>query len=152
LLLLTDARRAARLDAHGQIILLAEQDRSLWDRAEIAEGEAELEAAFRKVRPGTIQLHSKIPPCHSTATSADKTDWRGVSALYGELIRYEPTAVVEANRAIAVAMAEGPAAGLVILDALRANPQLDQWAQLHIARADLLTRLGRTRDAVDAFR
>ena len=100
----------------------------------IAAGDAILEAALRQGRPGPYQLHAAIAACHSTAADADQTDWRQIALLYGELIRYEPTPVVEANRAVAVAMAEGPAAGLVILDALAHNPQLQRWPQLHIAR------------------
>jgi RNA polymerase sigma-70 factor (ECF subfamily) len=152
LLLLTDARRAARTDAAGDLVLLEDQDRFLWDRERIAEGEAILERALRLGRPGPYQLHAAIAACHSGAPTAAATDWRQISLLYGELIRYEPTPVVEANRAIAVAMAEGPAAGLVILDAIAHHPQLERWPRLHIARADLLARLGRTADAVAAYR
>jgi RNA polymerase sigma-70 factor (ECF subfamily) len=146
LLLLTDARRAARLDDAGDLVLLADQDRSKWDHVMIREGEALLERALRGGRPGAYQLHAAIAACHSVDSS---TDWREVAALYGELIRYEPTPVVAANRAVAVAMAEGPAAGLVILDTLEAS--LSAWPQLHIARAELLRRLGRATDARDAY-
>jgi RNA polymerase sigma-70 factor (ECF subfamily) len=152
LLLLTDARRPARTTANGELVLLEAQDRNLWDRVKIAEGEAVLERALRRGQPGPYQVWAAIAACHSTAPAADATDWRQIAALYGELIRYEPTATVEANRAVAVAMAEGPAAGLVILDTIAANPQLARWPQLHIARADLLHRLGRNDDAVDAYR
>jgi RNA polymerase sigma-70 factor (ECF subfamily) len=152
LLLLTDARRAARTDDLGELVLLEDQDRGRWDRDMIAEGETVLEAALRLGRPGPYQLHAAIAACHSTAVSAEATDWRQIALLYGELIRYEPTPVVEANRAVAVAMAEGPAAGLVILDALAHHPQLQRWAQLHIARAELLRRLGRCGEALDAYR
>ena len=152
LLLLTDARRPSRVDDCGNLVLLADQDRSRWDEVRIAEGATLVEKALRMGCPGSYQLQAAIAACHSTAPTADATDWREISALYGELIRYEPTAVVEANRAVAVAMAEGPAAGLVILDALTANPQLARWPQLHIARADLLVRLGRRTDAVAAYR
>ena len=152
LLLLTDARRPARVDDHGELVLLADQDRSLWRQAEIREGAALVAQALRAGRPGSYQLQAAIAACHSTAASAEATDWREIAALYGELIRYEPTPVVEANRAVAVAMAEGPAAGLVILDALTANPQMARWPSLHIARADLLARVGRDNDAVDAYR
>jgi RNA polymerase sigma-70 factor (ECF subfamily) len=151
LLLLVDARRPGRVDERGGLILLADQDRSRWNRDEIAEGVAVAEAAARYQRPGTYQLQAAIAACHSTAPSADATDWRRIAALYGDLIRHEPTPVVEANRAVAVAMAEGPDAGLVILDALAGNPQMGRWAQLHIARADLLARLHRNRDAVGAY-
>ena len=152
LLLLTDARRAARTDDLGELVLLEDQDRSQWNRDMIAEGETVLEAALRLGRPGPYQLHAAIAACHSTVASAQATDWRQIALLYGELIRYEPTPVVEANRAVAVAMAEGPAAGLVILDALAHHPQLQRWAQLHIARAELLRRLGRDGEAADAYR
>lgn len=151
LLLLTDARRDARTGPDGEPVLLAEQDRSRWDRAMITHGEAVLEQALRQGRPGAYQLHAAIAVCHSGAASADETDWREIALLYGELIRYEPTPVVEANRAVAVAMSEGPAAGLVILDAVGTDPQLAGWPQLHIARAELLRRLGRRDDAIAAY-
>jgi RNA polymerase sigma-70 factor (ECF subfamily) len=152
LLLLTDARRAARVDAAGELVLLDDQDRGRWNHAMINEGEALLEQALRAGRPGPYQLHAAIAACHSTAPHADNTDWRQIALLYGELLRYEPTPVIEANRAIAVAMADGPAAGLAILDTLSHHTQLSRWPQLHIARADLLRRLGRNADARDAYR
>jgi len=152
LLLLTDARRAARTGPGGELVLLADQDRSKWDAAMVADGERLLTGALRAGRPGPYQLHAAIAACHSTSPDAAGTDWRQIAALYGELIRHEPTAVVEANRAIAVAMAEGPAAGLVILDAVGHHPQLRRWPQLHVARADLLARLGRPDEAAAAYR
>jgi RNA polymerase sigma-70 factor (ECF subfamily) len=152
LLLLTDARRPARTNTAGELVVLEDQDRGLWDRALIAEGGQLVEAALAAGQPGPYQLWAAIAACHSTAPAAQDTDWRQIAALYGELIRYEPTAVVEANRAIAVAMAEGPAAGLVILDTLSAHPQLSRWPQLHLARADLLRRLDRRAEAVAAYR
>jgi RNA polymerase sigma-70 factor (ECF subfamily) len=152
LLLLTDARRAARTDDHGELVLLEDQDRGLWDRGKIAEGEAVLRDALAQGRPGPYQLHAAIAACHSTASSAESTDWRQIALLYAELIRYEPTPVVEANRAVALAMAEGPAAGLVILDALAHHPQVQRWPQFHVARADLLRRLARHGEAVEAYR
>ncbi len=152
LLLLTDARRGARSRDTGDIILLEDQDRGRWDRAKIAEGEALLEQALGAGRPGPYQLHAAIAACHSCAPAAADTDWSEIAALYGELIRYEPTPVVEANRAVAVAMAEGPEAGLVILDAVGAHPQMDRWPQFHIARAELLRRVGRFAEASDAYR
>jgi RNA polymerase sigma-70 factor (ECF subfamily) len=118
----------------------------------IKEGEHLLEQALRAGRPGPYQLHAAIAACHSTTRHAAHTDWRQIALLYGELIRYEPNPVIEANRAIAVAMADGPAAGLLILDTLGHHPQLSHWPQLHIARADLLRRLGRNADARDAYR
>jgi RNA polymerase sigma-70 factor (ECF subfamily) len=152
LLLLTDARRPARLDDCGELVLLADQDRGRWDQAKIADGAALVERTLRWGRPGPYQLQAAIAACHSTAPTADATDWREIAGLYGEPIRYEPSPVVEANRAVAVAMAEGPAHGLVILDALTGNAQINRWPQLHVARADLLARLGRLPDAVDAYR
>jgi RNA polymerase sigma-70 factor (ECF subfamily) len=152
LLLLTDARRAARTDAAGELVLLEEQDRTRWDAAMIAEGEGLVERSIRVGRPGPYQLHAAIAACHSAAATAEATDWRQIALLYGELMRHEPSPVVEANRAVAVAMAEGPAAGLVILDALGHHRQLCRWSRLHVARAELLVRLGRDDEAVAAYR
>ena len=151
LLLLTDARRDARVGPGGDLVLLADQDRSRWDAALIAEGETLVERALRQGRPGPYQLHAAIAACHSGTRVAADTDWREIALLYGELIRYEPTPVVEANRAVAVAMSEGPAAGLVILDAVGTDPRLARWPQLHLARAELLRQLGRRGDAADAY-
>ncbi|HET9972802.1 MAG TPA: sigma-70 family RNA polymerase sigma factor, partial [Streptosporangiaceae bacterium] len=147
LLLLTDARRAARLDGAGELVPLAEQDRGRWDRDLIGEGEALLTRALAAGRPGPYQLHAAIAACHSVG---DETDWPQIAALYGELARYEPTAVTEANRAVAVAMAGQPAAGLAILDPL--GTRLARWPQFHIARAELLRRLGRPAGAAEAYR
>jgi RNA polymerase sigma-70 factor (ECF subfamily) len=151
LLLLTDARRAARVGEAGDLVLLAEQDRSVWDLAQIAEGERLLAAALRERRPGPYQLHAAIAACHSCARVSAETDWRQIAALYAELRLYEPTAVTEANRAVAVAMAESPAAGLAVLDALDAGPHLARWPQFHIARAELLRRAGREAEAALAY-
>lgn len=152
LLLLTDARRAARTDELGELVLLEDQDRRRWNGTEIAEGEARLEAALAVGRPGPYQLHAAIAACHSTAATASATDWRQIALLYSELLRHEPSPVVEANRAVAVAMAEGPAAGLVILDALAHDPQVLRWVPFHTARAELLRRLDRPAEAGDAYR
>lgn len=152
LLLLTHARRAARTDDRGEIVLLDEQDRSRYDPAMLAEGEQLLEEALRAGHPGPYQVQAAIAACHSTAAAAADTDWREIAALYGELLRYEPSPVHEANRAVAVAMAEGPSAGLVILDAVLHHPQLARWPTLQVARADLLHRLGRDDDAITAYR
>ncbi|MDP9091500.1 MAG: sigma-70 family RNA polymerase sigma factor [Actinomycetota bacterium] len=151
LMLLTDARRNARTDLAGEVVLLAEQDRNRYDPVMLAEGERLLERVLRTGRPGPYQVQAAIAACHSTTPSAADTDWREVAALYGELLRYDPSPVHEANRAVAVAMAEGPAAGLVILDAVAHHPQLSSWPALQVARADLLNRLGRKADAVDAY-
>ncbi len=152
LLLLTDARRAARTDERGELVVLEDQDRRRWNRELIAEGDAILDRALRVGPPGPYQLQAAIAACHSGAPTADDTDWRQIAILYSELMRYEPSAVFEANRAVAVAMAEGPAAGLVILDAVGHHPQLERWPQLHVARAELLRRLDRTEEAADAYR
>ena len=98
------------------------------------------------------QLWAAIAACHSTAASAAATDWRQISVLYGELLKYDPSPVTEANRAIAVAMAEGPAAGLTILDVVLGHPQLATWPRIHVARADLLARMGRDEEAARAYR
>lgn len=152
LLLLVDARRPGRLDADGALVLLAEQDRGRWDRAPIAEGAALVERALRAGRPGPYQIQAAIAACHSTAPTAAATDWGEIVGLYAALLRHEPTPVVAANRAAAVAMVEGPAAGLVLLDALATDPRLARWPPFHLARADLLSRLGRSSDAVAAYR
>lgn len=152
LLLLTDARRAARVDPNGDLVLLEEQDRRLWRRDAIAEGEALLEAALRAGRPGPYQLHAAIAACHSTAARADDTDWRQIALLYAELLRHEPSPVVEANRAVAVAMAGDLDAGLRILDSLGGQERLRRWPALHLARADLLRRAGRHAEAAQAYR
>jgi RNA polymerase sigma-70 factor, ECF subfamily len=151
LLLLVDGRRPSRVDDAGEVVLLEDQDRSRWDRAEIEEGAALVEQALGAGRPGRYQVQAAIAACHSTAPTATMTDWSEIAALYGELQRYEPTPVVEANRAVAVAMVEGPEAGLAILDSLAGSSRLDRWPLLHVARADLLCRLGRYAEAVDAY-
>jgi RNA polymerase sigma-70 factor (ECF subfamily) len=145
LLLLTDARREARTSDAGDLIPLGDQDRGRWNAAKIDEGTALLARALTTGRPGPYQVHAAIAACHVEPA----TDWREVAALYGELARYEPTAVTEANRAVAVAMAEGPAAGLAILGSL--GSRLARWPQFHIARAELLHRSGRTSEAITAF-
>jgi RNA polymerase sigma-70 factor (ECF subfamily) len=152
LLLLTDARRAARTDDAGDLVLLEEQDRTRWDPDMIADGEGILVEALRRRQPGPYQLWAAIAACHSTAASAAATDWRQISVLYGELLKYDPSPVTEANRAIAVAMAEGPAAGLSILDVVLGHPQLATWPRIHVARADLLARMGRDEEAARAYR
>jgi RNA polymerase sigma-70 factor (ECF subfamily) len=152
LLLLVDARRAARTDDVGEIVLLEDQDRTRWDGTSIAEGDQLLVNALSQGRPGPYQLHAAIAACHSTAPSVASTDWRQIALLYSELLVYEPSAVVGANRAVAVAMAEGPSAGLVILDTVGSDPQLRRWPQLHIARADLLRQLGRSDQAIESYR
>jgi RNA polymerase sigma-70 factor (ECF subfamily) len=141
LLLLHDVRREARVDAAGNLVLLEDQDRRRWDRAEIAEGTALLDRALRMGRPGAYQVQAAIAALHDTADDAASTDWSQIAALYGRLAAIAPTPVVELNRAVAHAMAEGPRAGLDRLDALAADPQLAGYSYFHSARADLLRRL-----------
>ena len=152
LLLLVDARRPGRVDAAGHLVLLEDQDRSRWDRAAIVEGAALVERALRAARPGPYQIQAAIAACHSTAPDAAATDWGEIAALYGELRRHEPTAVVEANRAVAVAMVQGPAAGLAILDQMAGDARLARWPPFHVGRADLLSRLDRSAEAAEAYR
>jgi RNA polymerase sigma-70 factor (ECF subfamily) len=152
LILLTSARAAARTDEDGALVLLADQDRSRWDRARLAEGRILVETALAQRRPGPYQLQAAIAACHADAAAAPDTDWRQIAALYGELLRFDPSPVIEANRAVAVAYSEGPAAGLAILDTLAASSRLARWPQLHVARAALLAQCGRQEDAVAAYR
>ena len=152
LILLTSARAAARADEDGALVLLADQDRSRWDRGRMAEGRSLVETALTQRRPGPYQLQAAIAACHADAATGSGTDWRQIAALYGELLRFDPSPVIEANRAVVVAYAEGPAAGLAILDTLAASSRLARWPQLHIARAALLARCGRREDAVAAYR
>ena len=144
LILLTGARSAARADEDGALVLLADQDRSRWDRGRLDEGQSLAETALAQRRPGPYQLQAAIAACHADAATAADTDWRQIAALYGELLRFDPSPVIEANRAVAVAYAEGPAAGLTILDTLAASSRLARWPQLHIARAALLAQWGAT--------
>jgi RNA polymerase sigma-70 factor (ECF subfamily) len=142
LLLLTDARRAARVDAAGAYVGLEHQDRSRWDAGQVAEGRAVLEAALRLRRPGPYQLQAAIAALHAGAPSWAATDWPQIAALYGALARAAPSPVVEVNRAVAVGMAEGPSAGLAVLETAAADPRLHAYQPLHAARAELLRRAG----------
>jgi RNA polymerase sigma-70 factor, ECF subfamily len=150
--LLTDARRATRTDAEGRIVLLGDQDRDRWDAAKLDEGARLTEHALRMGRAGPYQLQAAIAACHAGAPSVQATDWPQITALYTELLRLRPSAVVAANRAVAIAMSEGPAAALAIVDELIAQPQTRGWAPVHVARANFLERLGRTTDALAAYR
>jgi RNA polymerase sigma-70 factor (ECF subfamily) len=152
LLVLTDSRRAARTDADGRIVLLGDQDRSRWHGEKIAEGSAVLEGALRQGRAGRYQLQAAIAACHASATAVDTTDWAQIVALYDELLNVAPSPVVAANRAAAVGMGQGPAAGLAVIEGLLATRDLEGWAPLHVARAGFLERLGREDDAVAAYR
>jgi RNA polymerase sigma-70 factor (ECF subfamily) len=152
LMLLQDSRRAARIDASGELVLLEQQDRTRWDSEEIAEGCAVLAAAQRRARPGPYQLQAAIAACHATARTPDETDWPEIAARYRDLVAMVPTPVVELNRAVAVAMADGPAAGLELVDALDRSGALAGYHLLPATRADLLRRLDRRADAAAAYR
>ncbi len=152
LMLLHDARRAGRLDAQGDLVTLEDQDRARWDKAKIAEGVAALEGALRRGQPGPYQVQAAIAACHATAATAADTDWAQIAALYEQLAWFLPTPVVELNRAVAVGMAQGPAAGLPLVAALEASGKLAGYHLLPATRADLLRRLGRRSEAAAAYR
>ena len=152
LLLLHDARRAARADDSGDLVPLEDQDRARWDTDAIDEGCDLLEAALRRGRAGPYQVQAAVAACHATAADAGATDWVEIAALYGELARMVPSPVVELNRAVAVAMVDGPEAGLSIVAALEASGALAGYHLLHATRADLLRRLNRGTEAAAAYR
>ncbi|GAA4251884.1 RNA polymerase sigma factor [Dactylosporangium darangshiense] len=152
LMLLHEARRTGRVDAAGDLVPLDRQDRGGWDRAAIDEGVALLERARRRGSAGKYQLQAAIAACHAGAPSAAATDWPRIAGLYAELARIAPGPVVELNRAVAVAMADGPAAALPLVDALRSSGALAGYHLLPATRADLLRRLGRDAEAADAYR
>jgi RNA polymerase sigma-70 factor (ECF subfamily) len=155
LLLLTDARRSSRLDHHGSPILLADQDRTLWDQPMIARGLAELARAHSFQRAGPFQLQAAIAALHATAPTFDATDWPAVLRLYDVLLQRQPSALVALNRAIAVDHVHGPAAALAALDAIPLADDLtgdvDGYVYFHTARADVLARLDRRHDAAAAL-
>ena len=152
LILLTDARRSTRLDETGQLVLLADQDRRQeWDRTAIAEGVALVREALRRRPPGRFALMAAIAAVHAEAPSWDATDWGEIVGLYDLLVQIWPSPVVALNRAVAVGLADGPAAGLEALDALAAEPALATYSYLSSARADFLHRLGREREAREAY-
>ncbi len=149
LMLLQDARRDARLDEAGTLVPLEEQDRARWDRDEITDGVAVLDDAMRQRRPGPYQLQAAIAACHATA--AGPTDWRQIAVLYARLEEVLPSPVVTLNRAVAVAMSDGPASGLELIDQLEASGALAGYYLLPAARADLLRRMGRDEEAATAY-
>jgi RNA polymerase sigma-70 factor (ECF subfamily) len=151
LMLLHDSRRDARVDERGDIVLLDEQDRSRWDAAEIAEGASLVEQALRSGPPGPYALQGAIAALHAQAPSKDATDWPQIAALYALLARAAPSPMVELNRAVAVAMAEGPAAALPLLDHLESQGDLAAHHLLHASRAELLARLGRRDESRAAY-
>jgi RNA polymerase sigma-70 factor, ECF subfamily len=152
LMLLHDARRAARLDSAGDIVTLEQQDRALWDRPEIEEGLGVLEVALRFGEAGPYQLQAAIVACHARATEAAGTNWREIARLYGALEQLLPSEVVTLNRAVAVAMADGPQKGLVLVDELERSGRLSSYHLLPATRADLLRRLGRHDEAAASYR
>ena len=152
LMLLHESRRAAREGRGGDLVLLEDQDRSLWDRAAIAEGEALVERALRSRRFGPYAIQAAIAAVHAGARDAASTDWAQIVGLYDLLRRAEPSPVVDLNRAMAVGMRDGPAAALPLVDALLAAGDLDGYPLAHAARADLCRRLGRTEEARESWR
>jgi len=152
LMLLHDSRRLARVDAAGALVTLEEQDRSLWDRAQIDEGLTHVEAALRMGRVGPYQLQAAIAAVHAEAASPQETDWQQIAALYNVLARVNPSPVVLLNRAVAVGMSEGPARGLELIGELGSSGELERYHLLHAARADLFRRLGSFEAAADAYR
>jgi RNA polymerase sigma-70 factor (ECF subfamily) len=147
LMLLQESRRAARSSAEGELILLDQQDRALWNRDQIAEGIRLTESALRSRRFGAYTLQAAIAAVHAEASSAASTDWRQITLLFDRLIRIQPSPVVELNRAVAVAMCEGPEQGLRLIDGLLAREELANYHLAHSARADLCRRLGRIPEA-----
>jgi RNA polymerase sigma-70 factor, ECF subfamily len=152
LMLLHHARRTARVDDMGELVTLEDQDRARWDKGEIDEGLGVLDAALRHDRAGPYQLQAAIAACHATAAEAADTDWAEIARLYKRLAALVPSAVVELNRAVAVAMADGPAAGLRLVEALEASGALAGYHLLPATRADLLRRLQRPAEAAAAYR
>jgi RNA polymerase sigma-70 factor (ECF subfamily) len=152
LMLLHDARREARTTPAGELVLLEDQDRARWDVERIAEGQALIGDALRLGRVGEYQIQAAIAALHDEAASWSATDWAQIAGLYRRLVALDPSPVIELNLAAAVAMADGPAIGLAMMDALAADGRLDGYPYLHAARADLLRRLDRRSEAVVAYR
>jgi RNA polymerase sigma-70 factor (ECF subfamily) len=152
LMLFQHSRRDARADDTGDLVTLEDQDRSRWDREEISEATAILTGALAQGRVGSYQVQATIAECHATAPIASSTDWPRVANLYGELARIAPSPVVELNRAVAVAMTEGSAAGLAILAVLEATNDLKDYYLLPATHADLLRRVGHLEEAAAQYR
>jgi RNA polymerase sigma-70 factor (ECF subfamily) len=152
LMLLHESRRAARTTADGELVLLAEQDRSRWNREQIGEGLALVERALGSRQFGPYTLQATIAALHAEAVTAEATDWEEIVGLYDVLLRAEPSPVVELNRGAAVAMRDGPEAGLKLIDAILARGELGDYAPAHSARAELCRRLGRTAEAIESYR
>jgi RNA polymerase sigma-70 factor (ECF subfamily) len=151
LMLLQESRRAARTSATGELILLEDQDRSLWNREQIGEGVALVEKALKSRRFGSYTLQAAIAAVHAEAESVAVTDWRQIVALYNQLARIQPSPVVQLNRAVAIAMRDGPEAGLAHIDAVLEHGELANYYLAHSARADMFRRLGRTAEAKSSY-
>jgi RNA polymerase sigma-70 factor (ECF subfamily) len=147
LMLLTESRRASRTTPDGNLVLLADQDRGLWDRAQIAEGQALVRECLRRNQPGPYQVQAAINAVHSDAAAAAETDWRQIVQLYDQLLKVAPMAVVALNRAVAVAEVEGAQVALALVDAI----ELDDYYLFHAIRADLLSRVGRDDEAAASY-
>ena len=152
LMLLQESRRAARVSAAGDIVLLDEQDRSLWNEPQIAEGSALVRRAMAAERSGPYTLQAAIAAVHANAKRGELTDWSEIVALYGLLMRIEPSPVVELNRAVAMAMRDGPSAGLALVDAILARGDLGEYHLAHAVRADFCRRLGDVQQARASYR
>jgi RNA polymerase sigma-70 factor (ECF subfamily) len=151
LMLLQESRRAARTSPTGELILLEQQDRSLWNREQIAEGMALIEKAMSSRPFGPYTLQAAIASVHANAESSAATDWQQIVALYDQLLRIQPSPVVQLNRAVAIAMFDGPESGLIHIDALLDHGELENYYLAHSARADLYRRLGRTAEARESY-
>jgi RNA polymerase sigma-70 factor (ECF subfamily) len=151
-MLLQESRRAARTSLTGELILLDDQNRTLWNRDQIAEGSALVERALSSRRFGPYTVQAAIAGVHADAPDSAATDWREIVGLYDVLLQMVPSPVVELNRAVAVAMRNGPGAGLDLIDAILARGELSDYHLAHSARADFCRRLGRTAEARDAYR
>ena len=151
LMLLHDARRSARVDPDGRYTALGDQDRSLWDQDRIGEGLARLDRSVRLRRPGEYQLQAAITALQIQSPDAERTDWTQIAELYGALGRLTPSPVIELNRSVAVGMADGPAAGLALLEPLLADPALERYQPLYAAHAELLSRAGDPAGAARAY-
>ena len=152
LMLLHESRRATRASSSGELVLLADQDRSLWNRAQIADAVTLVEGALASGRFGPYTLQAAIAAVHAEAPSAEATDWGQIVALYDVMLRQEPSPVVELNRAVAVAMRDGPEAGLALIDGILERGELDDYYLAHSARADLCRRLGRVPQARTSYK
>jgi RNA polymerase sigma-70 factor (ECF subfamily) len=151
LMLLHESRHAARTSPTGELILLENQDRSLWNREQIAEGVALLEKALKSRRFGSYTLQAAIAAVHAEAESVAATDWRQIVALYDRLLRIQPSPVVQLNRAVAIAMRDGPEAGLALIEAVSEHGEMANYYLAHSARADMYRRLGRTAEARSSY-